>query len=107
MITDRAPGLRQGAGLDMMEYHIIGRTHLIKIGRLTIPHPTVFIAQLPETTQDIIRIDMEQYARENGFQLKWDAENNDYTAMAGRFCDIEEIYANIYLHLCPPGEDVC
>lgn len=79
---------------------------MIKIRKLTIPHPTVFIAQLPETTQDIIRIDMEQYAHENGFQLSWDAENNDYTAMAGRFCDIEEIYHDAILRLCKPRKNM-
>lgn len=80
---------------------------MIKIGKLTIPHTIIFICQLTEATQDIIRKDLEHYAHENGFQLSWDAENNDYTAMAGRFCDIEEIYANIDLHFCQPGEDVC
>lgn len=78
----------------LMECHITGRTHLIKIGKLTIPHPTIFICQLPEETQSIIRKDLESYARENGLRLSWDAENNDYTAIAGRFCDIEGIYTD-------------
>ena len=109
MIADRAPGIRQGAGLDIMKHHIRmkRRTHLVKTRKLAVPYPTVFICQLPEETQSIIRKDLESYAHENGFQLSWDTENNDYIAMSGRFCDIEEIYANIDLHFCQPEEDVC
>ena len=108
MIADRAPGIRQDAGLDMMKHHIRmkRRTPLVKTRKLAVPYPTVFICQLPEQTQSIIRKDLERYAHENGSQLSWDEENNDYTAMSGRFCDIEEIYANIDLHFCQTGEDV-
>ena len=108
-MADRAPGPRQGAGRDMMKRYIKmkRRTDLVKTRKLAVPYPTVFICQLPEATQDIIRKDLEHYVHENGFQLKWDAENNDYTAMAGRFCDINEIYRDTIPHLCPPGEDVC
>lgn len=107
-MADLRPGIRQDAGLDVMKHHIRmkRRTHLVKTRKLAVPYPTVFICQLPEETQSIIRKDLEHYAHENGFQLSWDAENNDYTAMAGRFCDIEEIYANIDLHFCQTGEDV-
>ena len=109
MIADRAPGIRQDAGLDVMKHHIRmkRRTHLVKTRKLAVPYRTVFICQLPEETQSIIRKDLESYAHENGFQLSWDTENNDYIAMSGRFCDIEEIYANIDLHFCQPEEDVC
>lgn len=79
---------------------------MVKTRKLAVPYPTVFICQLPEETQSIIRKDLEHYAHENGFQLSLDAENNDYTAMAGRFCDIEEIYQDTILHFCQIGEDV-
>ena len=108
MIADRVPGIRQGAGLDVMKHHIRmkRRTHLVKTRKLAVPYPTVFICQLPEETQSIIRKDLERYAHENGSQLSWDGENNDYTAMSGRSCDIEEIYQDTTLHFCQAGEDV-
>lgn len=79
---------------------------MVKTRKLAVPYPTVFIYQLPEETQSIIRKDLERYAHENGSQLSWDGENNDYTAMSGRFCDIEEIYQDTTLHFCQTGEDV-
>lgn len=78
---------------------------MIKERKLAVPYPTVFISQLPEATQIIIRKDLEQYARENGFHPAWDTENNDHTAMAGRFCGIGEIYQDTVLHFCQLGED--
>lgn len=78
----------------------------MKTRNLAIPYPTAFICQLPEAAQSIIRKDLERYAHENGSRLDWDPENNDYTAMAGRFCDIDEIYQDTTLHSFQPGEDV-
>lgn len=66
---------------------------MVKERILAVPYTTVFIAQLPKETQDIIREDMKLHARENGYRLEWDAEARDYIGMTRRFCDIEEIYA--------------
>lgn len=75
---------------------------MVKIRKLAIPYPTVFIFQLPEPTQRIIRKDLEQYAAENGYHLEWNPKNNDYIAMAGRFSDLEMIYQHTILHFCQP-----
>src|SRR5699024_4865769 len=79
---------------------------LIKERKLAIPYPTIYIAQLPQATQNIIRGDMERYAREHSIILDWDAESKDYAGMTRRFCDIDEIYMDTKLTLCDPGEDV-
>lgn len=47
---------------------------MVKERILAVPYTTVFIAQLPKETQDIIREDMKLHARENGYRLEWDAE---------------------------------
>ena len=77
---------------------------MVKERILAVPYTTVFIAQLPKETQDIIREDMKLHARENGYRLEWDAEARDYIGMTRRFCDIEEIYAHTKVDFCEPGE---
>ena len=79
---------------------------MVKERILAVPYTTVFIAQLPKETQDIIREDMKLHARENGYRLEWDAEARDYIGMTRRFCDIEEIYAHTKVDFCEPGEDI-
>lgn len=78
---------------------------MVKKRKLAVPYTTIFICQLPKATQDIIRSDIEDYARENGYQLLWDHEAKDYVAMTRRFCDIDDIYNNTILEFCGPGED--
>lgn len=73
---------------------------------LAVPSPSVVIKDLPEETQNIIRSDLRQYAREAHCTLKWNAALGDYSDMAGRFCDIEKIYQDTELVFCNPGEDV-
>lgn len=79
---------------------------MVKERKLAIPYSTIYIAQLPQATQNIIRGDMERYAREHGIILEWDAEAKDYAGMTRRFCDIDEIYMDTKLTFCDPGEDV-
>lgn len=73
---------------------------MVRERKLTVPYTTVFIAQLPEETQEIIRADLLEYAREHNERLEWDSEAQDYVGMTGRFCDIEEIYkyTNLIYH---------
>lgn len=73
---------------------------------LAVPNTSVFIAELPEETRDIIRNDMRQHAREKGYRLEWDMEAKDYVGMTRRFCDIDSIYKETVLRFCEPGEDV-
>ena len=40
---------------------------MVKERILAVPYTTVFIAQLPKETQDIIREDMKLHARENAW----------------------------------------
>ena len=79
---------------------------MVKERKLAIPFQTVYITRLPKETQDIIRSDMERYAREHGIILAWDAEAKDYVGMTRRFCDIDEIYLGTKLTFCDPGEDI-
>ena len=79
---------------------------MVKERKLAVPYSTIFITQLPAGTRHIIREDLRQHARENGYRLEWDWEANDYASMAGRFCDIEEIYKETKLIFCERGEDV-
>lgn len=79
---------------------------MVKERKLAVPYPTVFIAQLPLETREIIREDLRQHAREMGYRLKWDPEAEDYVSMSRRFCDIDGIYMNTQLEFCEPGEDV-
>ena len=79
---------------------------MVKERKLAIPYTTIFIAQLPEGTRKIIRKDLEQYAHERYEKLEWDAEAQDYAGLAGRFCDVEDIYRDVDLIFCEPGEDV-
>lgn len=65
-----------------------------------------FIAELPEATRNIIRKDLEEHAREHHYRLEWDRESKDYVAMSRRFCDMENIYTDTYLHFCETGEDI-
>ena len=43
---------------------------MVKERILAVPYTTVFIAQLPKETQDIIREDMKLHARENGIRMR-------------------------------------
>lgn len=79
---------------------------MVKERKLAVPYTTIFIAQLPEETQRIIRADLMEYAREHNERLEWDSEAQDYAGMTRRFCDIEEIYRDTDLIFCEPGEDV-
>ena len=79
---------------------------MIKERKLAVPYTTIFIAQLPEETQQIIRAALMEYAREHNERLEWDPEARDYAGMTRRFCDIEEIYRDADLIFCEPGEDV-
>lgn len=78
---------------------------MVKKRKLAIPYTSVFICQLQKKTQDLIRRDLEAYAGLHGYELQWDKEANDYMAMTGRFCNIEEIYMNTALEFCKEGED--
>ena len=79
---------------------------MVKERKLAVPDPTIFIAQLSAGTRHIIREDLRQHARENGYRLEWDWEAKDYVGMARRFCDIDEIYKDTKLIFCEQGEDV-
>ena len=79
---------------------------MVKERKLAVPYTTIFIDQLPEETQQIIRADLMEYAREHNERLEWDPEARDYAGMTRRFCDIEEIYKDTDLIFCEPGEDV-
>lgn len=78
---------------------------MVKERKLAVPYTTVFITQLPKETQQIIREDLMEYAREHNERLDWDTEARDYVGMTRRFCDIEEIYRDTNLIFCEPGED--
>lgn len=79
---------------------------MVKERVLAVPDTSIFIAELPEATRNIIRKDLEEHAREHHYRLEWDLENKDYMAMGQRFYDIEGIYMGTYLHFCKEGEDV-
>ena len=79
---------------------------MVKERKLAVPNTMVFIAQLSEGTRNIIRKDLEQHARENGYHLNWDLEADDYVGMTRRFCDIDEIYKDTKLVFCEPGLDI-
>lgn len=79
---------------------------MVKERKLAVSDPTIFIAQLSAGTRHIIREDLRQHARENGYRLEWDWEAKDYVGMARRFCDIDEIYKDTKLIFCEQGEDV-
>ncbi|GAA6410241.1 hypothetical protein K040078D81_43580 [Blautia hominis] len=74
--------------------------------KLAVPVTTAFICTLPKGTQEIIRDDLEAYAREHKITLDWDNEARDYIAMTRRFCDIDEIYDSTDLEFCDEGEDI-
>lgn len=78
---------------------------MVKKRKLAIPYTSIFICMLPQKTQEIIRSDIEEYARENGYLLLWDKEINDYVGMSGRFSHISEIYNDTILVFCKEGED--
>lgn len=79
---------------------------MVKERKLAVPNTTIFIAQLSAGTRNIIRKDLEQHARENGYHLDWDWEAKDYVGMTRRFCDIDEIYKDTKLVFCEPGIDI-
>ncbi len=79
---------------------------MIKERVLAVPDTSFFIAELPEATRNIIRKDLEEHAREHHYRLEWDRESKDYVAMSRRFCDMENIYTDTYLHFCETGEDI-
>ena len=79
---------------------------MVKERKLAVPNTTIFIAQLSAGTRNIIRKDLEQHARENGYHLDWDWEAKDYAGMTRRFCDIDEIYKDTKLVFCEPGIDI-
>ena len=79
---------------------------MVEKRKLAIPYTSVFICQLQKKTQELIRGDLEAYARFNGYVLQWDKEANDYVAMTRRFCDIDEIYMNMVLEFCKEDKDV-
>ena len=54
---------------------------MVKERKLAVPNTTIFIAQLSAGTRNIIRKDLEQHARENGYHLDWDWEAKDYVGM--------------------------
>ncbi len=45
---------------------------MVKERKLAVSDPTIFIAQLSAGTRHIIREDLRQHARENGYRLEWD-----------------------------------
>lgn len=79
---------------------------MVKKRKLAVPETTAFICMLPKGTQDIIRDDLEAYAKEHKFTLEWDREAGDYVAMTRRFCDMDEIYDRTDLEFCDEGEDL-
>lgn len=72
---------------------------MVKERVLAVPDTSIFIAELPEATRNIIRKDLEEHAREHHYRLEWDLKNKDYVAMSRRFCDMEDIYMDT-----PPGQ---
>lgn len=78
---------------------------MVKKRKLAIPYTSIFICMLPKKTQEIIRSDIEDYARDNDYVLLWDEETNDYVAMTRRFSDISEIYNDTILEFCNESED--
>lgn len=79
---------------------------MVKERVLAVPDTSIFIAELPEATRNIIRKDLEEHAREHHYRLEWDRESKDYVAMSRRFCDMENIYTDTFLHFCETGEDI-
>lgn len=79
---------------------------MVKERKLAIPKTTAFICTLPEGTQNIIRDDLKQHAREHHYILIWDRDAKDYEAMTRRFCDISDIYKDTQLEFCEVGEDI-
>ena len=79
---------------------------MVKERVLAVPDTSIFIAELPEATRNIIRKDLEEHAREHHYRLEWDLKNKDYVAMSRRFCDMEDIYMDTHLHFCEAGEDI-
>ena len=79
---------------------------MVKERVLAVPDTSIFIAELPEATRNIIRKDLEEHAREHHYRLEWDRESKDYVAMSRRFCDMENIYTDTFLHFCEIGEDI-
>ena len=63
---------------------------MVKERVLAVPDTSIFIAELPEATRNIIRKDLEEHAREHHYRLEWDRESKDYVAMSRRFCDMEK-----------------
>ena len=78
---------------------------MVKRRVLAIPYSTIFICQLPEETQKIIRADLEECAREQEEELLMDEESGDYMGLSRRFCDISHIYQHTDLVYCKPGEE--
>ena len=79
---------------------------MVKERVLAVPDTSIFIAELPEATRNIIRKDLEEHAREHHYRLEWDLKNKDYVAMSRRFCDMEDIYMDTHLNFCEAGEDI-
>lgn len=52
----------------------------------------MFIFQLPKHEQNKIRKQLENHSKLNGYELEIDSESNEYLAMLGRVCDIQEIF---------------
>ena len=51
---------------------------MVKERVLAVPDTSIFIAELPEATRNIIRKDLEEHAREHHYRLEWDRESKDY-----------------------------
>lgn len=51
---------------------------MVKERVLAVPDTSIFIAELPEATRNIIRKDLEEHAREHHYRLEWDLKNKDY-----------------------------
>ena len=76
---------------------------MVKERVLAVPDTSIFIAELPEATRNIIRKDLEEHAREHHYRLEWDLKNKDYVAMSRRFADMEDIYMDTHLRFCEAG----
>ena len=50
---------------------------MVKERVLAVPDTSIFIAELPEATRNIIRKDLEEHAREHHYRLEWDRESKD------------------------------
>ena len=48
---------------------------MVKERVLAVPDTSIFIAELPEATRNIIRKDLEEHAREHHYRLEWDLKN--------------------------------